>query len=593
MARDLTPKGISVEEFRNLPGVYIIKVRGKLEDSVRQAWLEHGSLIENRQYRLTERSIDARADPDLWRQWHLFSPQGWDADIFQGWAFLSQVLHLPRQNLPIVPVAVLDTGVDLQHPELAHRLARNETEIADNGRDDDGNGYVDDVWGWNFSDKNNVPQDDNLHGTHVAGIIAAADGNGLAGAGVASNARIIPVKVFDAGGGAASTDLVRAIDYAVGRGARIINASWGGFGEDELLEAAVREATRRGVLFVAAAGNDASDVDLNKSFLPCGYPFAGVLCVGAIGRDGRLASFSNYGVRSVDVFAPGVDIYSTLPGGQQGSRSGTSMATPVVSGLAALLAGAFPQRSSTDIKEAVMLGAGLPSRQQASLAGKGVTAGVVSLVASLGGDPTVTYDNAPPEAVSSLEATSEAHFAVDLRWGCAKDDISVAQYEILREGALLGRTSQCIYRDETSEGGRLYTYVVRAIDWAGNSSLSAAASAETPLFGASGAWSRFPVAVESPHPYPKDTQLSWDISLPTDYRITRFRILFRKFDTEDGFDTVTVSDSNGNQVATYSGERGEFLSAAIPGSTARITLKSDRRNTKFGFVIDSVQAFIE
>ncbi len=212
---------------------------------------------------------------------------------------------------PRVVVAVIDTGVDIDHPDLAGRIWTNPGEIAGNGLDDDGNGYVDDVHGWNFFNGNNDvydPYDGDEHGTHVAGTIAANLNNGVGGAGVAPNVQIMPLKFLGPDGGT-TVGAISAMDYATRMGVRIANNSWGGGGYSAALEDMIRSS---GIAFVAAAGNDGQDTDVSPSY-PSGYDLPNVLSVAAVDNTGALARFSNYGATSVDVGAPGVKVLSTVP----------------------------------------------------------------------------------------------------------------------------------------------------------------------------------------------------------------------------------------------------------------------------------------
>jgi subtilisin family serine protease len=214
-------------------------------------------------------------------------------------------------------VAVLDTGVDITHPELAGAIWTNRGEIPGNGKDDDRNGYVDDVHGWDFVNKDNTvfdsPYDDD-HGTHVAGTIAAAADNGKGVAGAAPGVTVMPLKFLGPDGGRDS-DAIKAIEYAKAKGAKIINASWGGPGSSRLSkdDVALREAIRRsGLLFVAAAGNDGANVDATP-YYPAAFDLPNVVSVAAVDNRGQLASFSNYGRKTIDIAAPGASILSTLP----------------------------------------------------------------------------------------------------------------------------------------------------------------------------------------------------------------------------------------------------------------------------------------
>jgi subtilisin family serine protease len=239
-------------------------------------------------------------------------------------------------------VAVIDTGVDGTHPDLAANVWRNPREVAGNGRDDDGNGFADDVTGWNFVANGPDVSDDAGHGTHAAGIVGAVGDNGLGVAGVNWRARIMPLKFMTASGGYTS-DAIRAVDYAVANGAKVINASFGGGPYNPAFLAAIGRARDAGVVVVAAAGNYSTNTDATP-FYPAGYAAASdnVVSVAATTSSDGLASFSNYGATTVTVAAPGWNVNSTLPGNRYGLKSGTSMAAPFVAGAISLLWDAKP-----------------------------------------------------------------------------------------------------------------------------------------------------------------------------------------------------------------------------------------------------------
>lgn len=237
------------------------------------------------------------------------------------------------EGSPSVTVAVIDSGVDYFHPDLIGNIAVNTAEL--NGRagvDDDGNGYVDDTYGYDFYNDRANGYDDNGHGTHCAGVIAA-EKNGIGVRGIAPRVKILPVKFLGRDGSGDTADAVRSIDYAVARGAKILSNSWGGGGSSQLLDDAIQRAINKGVIFIAAAGNNAQDVDASPSY-PANY--TNVISVGSSDSVDQKSSFSNYGDRSVRIFAPGSSILSTFPNGQYRVMSGTSMATPQVAGAVAL-----------------------------------------------------------------------------------------------------------------------------------------------------------------------------------------------------------------------------------------------------------------
>ena len=247
-----------------------------------------------------------------------------------------------------VVVAVVDTGVDYTHSDLDANIWRNTREIAGNGIDDDGNGFVDDVRGWNFANGNNNPMDVNGHGTHVAGTIAA-ENNGAGMTGVAYNAQIMPVKVLGNDGSGTTLSVARGIRYAADNGANVINLSLGG-GYSSDIESAIAHAVSRGAIVVMAAGNEGAPRPSNPASLAIQYG----LSVGAIDRNSNLASFSNRAgtdSRMQHVVAPGVNILSTMPGGRYQSLNGTSMATPHVAGVVALMRQANPKLTDAQVRQ--------------------------------------------------------------------------------------------------------------------------------------------------------------------------------------------------------------------------------------------------
>ncbi|MEM9588542.1 MAG: S8 family serine peptidase [Planctomycetota bacterium] len=253
-----------------------------------------------------------------------------------------------------VTVAVVDTGVDLDHPDLVHSLYVNPGEIAGNGIDDDGNGYIDDVNGYDFADDDPHADDVSGHGTHVAGTIAAAN-NGFGATGVAPEATILPVRVLGADGSGSTLDVAAGIRYAADLGADIINLSLGG-GYSQAIESAIEYAKSVGSLIVAAAGNESAAAPAYPARFSSSD--SNVISVGASTSSDRIASFSNDVGASgaVQVDAPGAGVYSTYVGGQYATLSGTSMAAPHVAGVAALALSANPDLTSPQLRDLLTSG---------------------------------------------------------------------------------------------------------------------------------------------------------------------------------------------------------------------------------------------
>ncbi len=254
-----------------------------------------------------------------------------------------------------VVVAVIDSGVRYTHQDLANQMWRNPGEIPNNGIDDDGNGYVDDVFGINAILNNGDPMDDNDHGTHCAGTIGAQANGGGGHVGVAWNVRIMALKFLGASGFGQTSDAIECLDYAVAMGAKISNNSWGGGPYSEALYDAIVNARANNHLFIAAAGNEANDNDADASY-PASYDLDNIISVAAIDRADRLANFSNYGLTSVDLGAPGVAIFSAISttDSSYASFDGTSMASPHVAGVAALLRAHLPTATYQEIRERIL-----------------------------------------------------------------------------------------------------------------------------------------------------------------------------------------------------------------------------------------------
>jgi subtilisin family serine protease len=232
-------------------------------------------------------------------------------------------------------VAVLDTGIDTDHPDLAANVNKSDDK-PNNGKDDDKNGYVDDTYGYDAIKGKGSGQDDNGHGTHVAGIVAARGNNANGNAGVCWSAKLGAVKFMNSRGKGSVSDAIEGIEYAVKAGYKIINCSFGSSSKSSALHDAVDYAQSKNALLVVAAGNDGENIDKSPLY-PASYGDSNILAVAASTSDDTLASFSNYGADAVDVAAPGDEIFSTYIGGGYKVLSGTSMGAPYAAGVAALL----------------------------------------------------------------------------------------------------------------------------------------------------------------------------------------------------------------------------------------------------------------
>lgn len=383
-----------------------------------------------------------------------------------------------------VVVALIDTGVDITHEDLSDSIWINTDEIAGNGVDDDGNGYVDDVYGWNFyydsSQVYNGTQD--THGTHAAGTIAATSNNGLGIAGIVPSGRVklMVLKVLGGGMGSGNTlDVVRAIRYAEANGATICNLSLGGSVYDPALYQAMASSS---MLFVAAAGNEGGNNDVTPCY-PAAYNLDNLIAVANVSYDGTLSSTSNYGAVSVDLGAPGSYILSTTAGSGYGYMSGTSMAAPMVTAAAALVYTYFTDVTVADVRT-ILLSSVTPL---ASLSGKTVTGGMLDLAAALSADRSALPASPASGGTSggSAPRITVEHVTVDgvacllVRVTDADGDLSALSYASGTlftsqfAGGSLG-TPFSLRSDGTAlfvvlSGGTTYTFYAR--DAAGNESV--------------------------------------------------------------------------------------------------------------------------
>jgi|GEM_PF-3227453 len=319
------------------------------------------------------------SDSDFNKQWGLLNNGqaingeagtiGVDVDLIDAW-------HVTSGNS--VTVGVLDTGIDIGHEDLKNNIYINSNELL-NGKDDDGNGYIDDINGWNFvNNEGDVFSYSTIdtHGTHVAGIIAA-EANNLGIRGVAPEIKILPLKFINGTFGYTS-DAIEAIEYAQKMGVKIINCSWGGSEYNHALKDAIQNS---GILFVCAAGNRGQDIDINPVY-PAGFDLPNIITVSSVNNKGNISTFSNYGLKS-DIAAPGENIISTIPGNKYNMMSGTSMAAPYVSGTASLILSQDDLLSPDEIKSRIIDNCD----KYKQLNGLVKSSGIVNAFKSVGGNP--------------------------------------------------------------------------------------------------------------------------------------------------------------------------------------------------------------
>ena len=321
---------------------------------------------------------------------------------------------------PQVLVGIIDTGVDYRHPDIKANYWTNPGETGvdadghdkqNNGIDDDGNGFIDDFRGWDFANNDNDPLDDHDHGTHCAGTIGGRGDDGIGVAGVNWQVSLVGLKFLTASGSGTLEDAVEAIEYATKLGVAMTSNSWGGGGYSPTMDAAIAGANAAGILFIAAAGNDGNDNDLAPHY-PSSYEHDNVIAVAATDHQDRLAGFSCYGAESVDVAAPGVAIYSTRTAGAYTLMSGTSMATPHVAGVAALVKAAYPAAGIAELRARLVN----TVDHVPSLAGKVASGGRINAFNAL------ENDTLSPGIVMEVAVTRAGLSEIDLSWTAAGDD---------------------------------------------------------------------------------------------------------------------------------------------------------------------------
>lgn len=404
-----------------------------------------------------------------------------DIDAPEAWAMTT--------GSPNIVVAVIDTGIDYKHEDLAANMWVNTGEIPANAIDDDKNGYVDDVYGYDFSNNDGDPLDDHEHGTHVAGTIAAVKDNKMGVVGVAPTVKLMAVKFLDSFGSGELADAALGIEYAIKMGAKILSNSWGGGGFSQSLYDIISLANQNSIVFTAASGNDGRNTDSSPHY-PSSYEQPNVISVGAITSEDILANFSNFGMKSVHVLAPGQAILSSVPGNKYAVMKGTSMATPHVSGIAALILSHEPELLPSEVRDRLIK----TSNEILSVRRKVMSAGRVNAYNAI-------HNIIPPKAGPKDP----------------RDWIEVAH------------------------------------------------------------------KISTPHNYPSNYDQTWIIHHPG---ATLLKIYFSKFDTEDGYDIVRITNKNSVEYDNVDGKMDAFWSFMIEGDTAHIQFKSDTAVTRYGFDIE-------
>jgi len=388
----------TVRHYRCVDDLLLVKVPpGRVDQAIAAYRRNPNVLYAEPDYRV--RALAVPDDPGFPSQWGLRNvgqvingvpgTPGSDIDAVPAW-------DLTTGSSDIV-VAVTDTGIDYTHPDLAANMNVHPLEVPGNHLDDDGNGWVDDVFGYDFNNDDPDPMDDDGHGTHVAGIVAARGNNGTGVTGVSWNSRLVALKFLDENGMGDTSNALDALDYAVANGIRISNNSWGGGSFSQAMHDAIAASQSIGHLFIAAAGNDAGNNDATPNY-PSGYNLQNVIAVAASDNVDFPAVFSNLGPTTVDLAAPGVGIYSTLPGAIYGFNSGTSMATPHVAGAAALVMSRAPALTWQEVRDRLLSSV----RPVEFLDGWIVTGGVLNLTGALGD----CNGNGVADDVDILKATS-------------------------------------------------------------------------------------------------------------------------------------------------------------------------------------------
>jgi subtilisin family serine protease len=444
-AYDFDRERFKIKAFKRLGERGVHRIKLAQEMSVEEALIffrqdPEVEYAEPNYYRFLARTPD---DPSYASQWGLpiiSAPAAWDHST----------------NCTATVVAVIDSGADYEHPDLAANIWTNPAEIAGDGIDNDGNGYIDDTLGWDFVTDDNDPMDDNGHSTHVAGTIAAVGNNARGVTGICWDGKIMALRAFDARGDGTLADVIEAMQYARIKGAKVVNASYAGADFSQAEYDTISLLDSAGILLIVAAGNEGADNDHLPSY-PAGYDLPNIIAVAATDSNDQLASFSNFGPTSVHVAAPGVSVLSTYLNNDYTFISGTSMASPYVSGLAALVWSSNPGLSAPQVKDRILDCVDrLPD-----LSGKVFTSGRINANNSLQNIP------APP---SRFAVTGASDSQIILGWDENYSDAVGIRIE-RRETAggafaeiALVAPGTSVYHDTGVQTSKTYSYRARAFN---------------------------------------------------------------------------------------------------------------------------------
>lgn len=374
MDQDFTQRRLGSFLKSRLPSAQSIVVKRASFESQKSVIneLSKDPMVEYVEPNILYHSLIAPNDPSYNQQWGLNNiisgKNAVDIEIEKAW-------NLQTGSSEVI-VAIVDSGIQYHHPDLENNIWKNEKEA--NGKpgvDDDGNGYVDDIYGINpvRDGELSVPLDNNGHGTHCSGTIGSSGNNGIGITGVNWNVKLMGLKFLKSDGVGTLEAAVEAIDYAVKMGAKVINNSWGSYETSVALNEAIDRANKAGVVFVVAAGNDGTNND-EKPMYPASYPAPNVISVAAVGHNGDIANFSNWGPKTVHLGAPGVGVFGFWLGNSTRAPSGTSTAAPFVSGVAALIYAQNPGISNLEVKERILKSV----KTLPSLRGRTITSGLLN-----------------------------------------------------------------------------------------------------------------------------------------------------------------------------------------------------------------------